>query len=140
MPPDVHPRLKQKETVAKLREEHRLILGSVSNELGPCEASRLFNVSKSVAIYWKKKYLDPDFHNGEHGGARNCPFSDEQIFAICSVISHIAHTKPTSRLCIYKKRIAVELGLGVSISFIRSVFKAAGWTYALGTPPLDAGF
>lgn len=134
-------RLSASERLKELREQcknYKYTLGQLSCEFGPALASRLFQVTKWVAIYWQKKFIDPAYRHNSHGGARNTPFSEDEVSAMCRLISDIATTKPTTRLALYKKKIEHELNIGVSLSYIKSVFKAAGWTYVascLLSPP-----
>lgn len=52
------------------RQRRRMDLGRVAHEFGPTVAARLFGTTPTVAAYWKKKLLNPEFHAGTWGGFR----------------------------------------------------------------------
>ena len=114
----------------------KLVLGKTAVSLGPEAAARLFEVSNWVAKYWRKKYEDPNYCSREHGGARNCPFSEGQVREMCRLIYEHAMANPISKLDTYRLLILHALNLRVSVSYIKTVFEAAGWTYGSGLPHL----
>src|SRR5687767_7988690 len=50
--------------------------GTVAAVFGPGFAVQTLPVTRPFARYWSRKLVDPTFHPGEVGGARNMKFDD----------------------------------------------------------------
>jgi hypothetical protein len=46
--------------------------------IGPTAAAQQHGLKRSFASYHERKLLDPNFHHGEWGGARNVKFTDDE--------------------------------------------------------------
>jgi len=68
----------------------RYLIGVASNLNGITKTANLFQISKSMVKYWKKKYNDPTFHNGTWGGFRWSKFKlDEELKILRLSIEYI---------------------------------------------------
>jgi hypothetical protein len=58
----------------------------------------VFWVSTGTALYWCKKYENPEFHPNTHGGSRRAAFSNQEFLEINEILWEHCQMKPTSRL------------------------------------------
>lgn len=106
-----------------------MTVGRIAALASPKHATEYCGVSRNVANYWKKKYLDPTWKRERHGGKRR-GFSDEQLEAICGLMRTIVDSNPATPYAHYKQRILEELNINVSTTWISQTFQDVGWTYA----------
>jgi len=123
---------KAKDTARVIRDGKRakqlkLALGRTSAIYGPKQASQLFKVSYSMAKYWKRKIIDPNWRISALGGRRR-GFSEETEQAIIAVIKNSITSCPTMSCPLIRNQIYTQLGLEVSTTYIKSVLAAADWT------------
>merc|ERR1719235_2956628 len=71
------------------RYAERIALGHFAIKHGTTLAAEASGYSRSTALYWKKKVLDPDFHVGSWGGAKSFKFCEEERDEIRTALRHV---------------------------------------------------
>lgn len=125
---------KRAERLARQKKEERLAMGKIAAEVGVKVTAKYNSHKIHVVKYWRKKYLEPNWHNGSHGGRRR-EFSAQQTAKMCAVLRSIVDARPATPLRYYRWAIWLVMGLWVSITWIRTTFQDVGWTYV--AKPLD---
>jgi hypothetical protein len=108
--------------------------------LGPAFASvkstRIFSqlnvtkASRSTIWYWRRRELDPTFHNGGWGGHRWQKFPNEVVAAISMLIWAILSINPTTKVWEYVKLLNTPpFSFGVTRSWILALFRSWKWTW-----------
>lgn len=107
---------------------YRHALGEASSDVGIAAAAPIFQVS-----YWNKKSIDPSFHCGTQGGARNFKYSLEVQHELEKLLWSLAIVHPTWSLA----EFVVELnnnGFLVNREFIRVIFHKWRWSWKRADP------
>src|SRR5688572_26865332 len=88
----------------------------------------LHNVTRGYARYHLEKFVDPNFHAGELGGAHHTKFSAaEQIVAEGLIWSELLLDPRLSPKKV-AARMQAKWSLGVTESWVRASFARWGWT------------
>lgn len=86
------------------------------------------NVPKHIAIYWRRKFQDPNWKKESHGGRRR-GFTVAQLEAIYGLMREIVYSQPATPYRTYSRHMMECLGLSVSTSWIQKAFHDINWTY-----------
>lgn len=117
----------------KLRNDvrhHLRCIGLISYLHGPAYASDCFGVSKAVAKYWKKKFVNPEWKPNHHGGSKH-QFSEDDREAMVQQIWKIVDSAPATPIRDYVRLIQDEIGIVVSASTVRNLLREEGLRYEL---------
>lgn len=117
--------------VSKYKKEYlarRLHVGlNALNGLSEREAAKLSGFTKDQVRYWKKKLMDPSYHNGGHGGRRDWKLSRTvKILIYC-----LARLWPRTTLNEIVVAVKMLSGDTVTPACICKLFQSWGWSYRM---------
>jgi hypothetical protein len=102
-------------------------------------------VTKLVALYWKKKVMEPTFHPGQHGGFRYCKLQNlpgARLFVCASLFQQITDVPESNinTLVSVANRAAAEVAafhnqpvVELSEKYVRRIFQSWGWSWKVPT-------
>src|SRR5688572_22577108 len=82
-------------TAEKYYNHLALIGGYLGHRRGPAYVQRTLQVGPGFPKYWKKRFVDANFHNGEWGGARNNKFNDVDQKQLDEALWQAVKAEPT---------------------------------------------
>jgi hypothetical protein len=86
-------------------------------------------VSIDKARYWMKKYDNPEWKQGSHGGLDRHKFLPEAKALMVNVILETLQNTPTAPCRMYRLAIMDTLKYRVSLSYVKSLIAGLGLTY-----------
>lgn len=111
------------------------MVGRCALETSSAYASRLFYSSRWRTRYHKKKVAsEGQFHSKPHGGSSYFPKSafargSAGYVSVAAALWWKCRSSPTTKVWEYKLFIAQQLGISISETSIRRIFKSWGWSW-----------
>jgi len=97
--------------------------------LGNVAAGKIFEVSRYVAYYWKKKITLPSFHPDTWGGPRNCAFDSVKEYMLRLLIKQIIHKKPVTSLFEIQQKVLQVSAVFVNKDWIARLLRQWGYSW-----------
>ncbi len=86
--------------------------------------------SKERATYWLRKFWQPSFHPGQHGGSRNFKFDAVTRNLIRVILWDYLQRWPLGNIPFFVKELK-KLKLNVTYHDLRAIFRAWNWSWKM---------
>ena len=96
-------------------------------------AAEASGYSRSTALYWKKKVLDPDFHVGSWGGAKSFKFCEEERDEIRTALRHVINQNNQLTLDEMTSNVIEITNLDINRNMIHRILKDE-WNFTPKNP------
>jgi hypothetical protein len=97
------------------------------------KTERELELTRGYLQYWKKKYLNPSYKTGKHGGWRRGTFHPDEYPVLNEIVSYLAKRKPDTDLKGLADALSIITNRTVHKTVLSKLLKKLGWRWNVPT-------